>query len=167
MTKLSLPQHLPSPARTNQHPLTVSSKKWHIGSLNETPWHWHSRQRSLRLYLCCPLPSPCKNFIFHFTLTCAQQGCVGSPCINQQHIQPPWPARPPDQCHTSPSDSSVQGKWAFVPYQGRTVHWFPLYTSEVAMLIARLKCQRSNLPARALRKSLDVTSAAQLSRGLL
>lgn len=35
------------------------------------------------------------------------------------------------------------------------------------MLTARLKCQRSTLPARALRKSLDAAALAQLSRGLL
>lgn len=35
------------------------------------------------------------------------------------------------------------------------------------MLIAQLKCQSSTLSARALRKSVDLATLAQVSRGLL
>lgn len=93
--------------------------------------------------------------------------CTAGPPWFPQCIWPPWPAACPDQRHTPPSDSSVQGKWGFVLYQGRTVHLLPLYAYKVAMLIARSKCQSSTLPARALRKSLDGATLAQLSRGFL
>lgn len=51
--------------------------------------------------------------------------------------------------------------------KARNVHWFPLYTYEVAMLLARAKRQSSAVPARALRKTLDVAVLAQLYRGLM
>lgn len=54
-----------------------------------------------------------------------------------------------------------------VPYQGRTVHWFPLCVFKAGTLTAGLKCQSSTLPARALRKSLDVAVGSPLYWQLL
>lgn len=49
-----------------------------------------------------------------------------------------------------------------VPFQGRTVHWFPLCAFKTGTLTAGLKWQSSIPPARTLRKSLDVSAGAQL-----
>lgn len=53
------------------------------------------------------------------------------------------------------------------PYQGRMMHWFPLSAFKAGTLTTGLKCQSSTLPARASRKSLDVSAGAQLYWQLL